>query len=145
MALPNHNRARKFNSMLFPGVRRLGNNWQITDEIIITIAVKVAHHKMMPCHLCIVHGFSPKSLTWPTTLLLDLFLITSAFNSWLTYIFRAVSLLKPKVCNCFSLLNKPWVCLPGCSEANLLTLGCGEGKCSVYCRVPSKESRAKHF
>ena len=27
------------------------------------------------------------------------------------------------------------------SEVNLLTQGCGEGKCSVYCRAPSKESR----
>lgn len=27
------------------------------------------------------------------------------------------------------------------SKANPLTLGCGEGKCSVYCRVPSKESK----
>ena len=27
------------------------------------------------------------------------------------------------------------------SKANLLTLGCGEGKCSVYCRASSKESR----
>ena len=27
------------------------------------------------------------------------------------------------------------------SKANLLTLGCGEEKCSVYCRAPSKESR----
>ena len=27
-----------------------------------------------------------------------------------------------------------------CSKANLLTLGCGEGKYSIYCRVPSKKN-----
>ena len=32
--------------------------------------------------------------------------------------------------------------MPARSKANLLTLGCGEGKHSVYCRAPSKESRA---
>ena len=37
--------------------------------------------------------------------------------------------------------NQTWVCLSTCSKANLLTLGCGEGKCSVYCMEPSKESR----
>ena len=30
---------------------------------------------------------------------------------------------------------------PAHSKANLLTPGCGEGKCSVYCRAPSKEFR----
>ena len=39
------------------------------------------------------------------------------------------------------LLNQTWVHLPTHSKANLLTPGCGEGKCSVYCRAPSKESR----
>ena len=39
------------------------------------------------------------------------------------------------------LANKTWVHSPTCSKANLLTLGCGEGKCKVYCRAPSKESR----
>lgn len=38
------------------------------------------------------------------------------------------------------LLNKIWVCLPMRIKANLLTLNCGEGKCSVYCKTPSKES-----
>ena len=37
--------------------------------------------------------------------------------------------------------NKTWVHLSACSEANLLTLGCGERKCSIHCRVQSKESR----
>ena len=32
------------------------------------------------------------------------------------------------------LLNQTWVCLPTHSKTNLLTLGNGEGKCSVYCR-----------
>ena len=36
--------------------------------------------------------------------------------------------------------NQTWVHLPMCSKANLLTPGC-EGKCSVYCRALSKESR----
>ena len=42
------------------------------------------------------------------------------------------------------LLNQTWVCLPPalCSKASLLTPSGGEGKCSVYCRAPSKESRA---
>ena len=30
--------------------------------------------------------------------------------------------------------DQTWVCLPQCSKANLLTLGRGEGKCSIYCR-----------
>ena len=38
--------------------------------------------------------------------------------------------------------NQTWVHLLACSKANLLTSGCGEGKCSIYCTVPSKESRA---
>ena len=40
------------------------------------------------------------------------------------------------------LLNQTWVRLPVCRQASLLALGCGEGKCSIYCREPSKESRA---
>ena len=32
-----------------------------------------------------------------------------------------------------------------CTKANLLILSCIEGKCSVYCRVPSKESRQLGF
>ena len=31
--------------------------------------------------------------------------------------------------------------MPARSKANLLTLGCAEGKCSIYYRVPVKESR----
>ena len=27
--------------------------------------------------------------------------------------------------------NHTWVCLPKCSKANLLTPGCGEGKCTL--------------
>jgi len=43
------------------------------------------------------------------------------------------------------LLNQTWVCLPPalCSKASLLTPSGGEGKCSVYCRAPSKESRSQ--
>ena len=37
--------------------------------------------------------------------------------------------------------NQTWVCLPTCSKANILILGCGEGKCNIYCRAPSNESR----
>ena len=36
---------------------------------------------------------------------------------------------------------KTWVCLPTCSKASLLTPASSDGKCSIYCRVPSKESR----
>ena len=36
---------------------------------------------------------------------------------------------------------KAWVCLPTCSKSNLLTPGSSDGKCSIYCRAPSKESR----
>ena len=32
------------------------------------------------------------------------------------------------------LLNQTWVRSPVCSKASLLTPGCGERKCSVYCR-----------
>ena len=39
------------------------------------------------------------------------------------------------------LANQTWVCSRACSKTNLLTLGRDEGKCSVYCRAPSKESR----
>ena len=38
--------------------------------------------------------------------------------------------------------NQTWVHSPVHSKANLLTPGCGERKCSIYCRAPSKESRA---
>ena len=34
-----------------------------------------------------------------------------------------------------------WVHLPMLSKANLLTLGCGDGKSGTYCRVPSEASR----
>lgn len=30
--------------------------------------------------------------------------------------------------------NQSWVCSPGSSHAFLLTPGCGEGRCRVYCR-----------
>lgn len=33
-----------------------------------------------------------------------------------------------------ALPNQTWVCPPTCSKANLLTRGCGEGKCSIYGR-----------
>lgn len=36
----------------------------------------------------------------------------------------------------FVLPNQTWVHFPGHSKVSLLTAGCGEGKCSVYCRVP---------
>ena len=39
------------------------------------------------------------------------------------------------------LLNQTWVFSPVHSEANLLTLRCGEAKYNVYCRALSKESR----
>ena len=35
----------------------------------------------------------------------------------------------------FLLLNETWACLPTCSKANLLTPGCGGGKCSVCCKA----------
>ena len=38
------------------------------------------------------------------------------------------------------LLNQTWVHLPRLSKANLLILGYGKGKCSIYCRTPSKET-----
>ena len=31
------------------------------------------------------------------------------------------------------LLKQTWVYLPMCCKANLVTLDCGEGKCSIYC------------
>ena len=40
-----------------------------------------------------------------------------------------------------ALPNQTWVHLPASSKGNLLTPGCGEGRRSVYCRAPSKESR----
>ena len=39
------------------------------------------------------------------------------------------------------LQDQTWVRSLACSKASLLTLGCGEGKCSVYCRTPSQENR----
>ena len=38
------------------------------------------------------------------------------------------------------LLNLTWVRSPMGSKAKLLTLGCGEGRVSIYCRAPSKEN-----
>ena len=43
------------------------------------------------------------------------------------------------------LLSQTWVCFPTHSKANLLIPGCGEGKCSIYCRAPRKESRQLAF
>ena len=37
--------------------------------------------------------------------------------------------------------TKTWVRSPTHSKANLLTPGCGEGKCTAYCKAPYKESR----
>ena len=37
--------------------------------------------------------------------------------------------------------TQTWVLLLECSKANLLTLGCGEGNCNVYCKAPRKETR----
>ena len=37
------------------------------------------------------------------------------------------------------LLNQTWVYLPSHSKANLLTLGYGEGKCSIYYKAPGKK------
>lgn len=34
-----------------------------------------------------------------------------------------------------------WVYSPPRSKANPLILGCGEGKCHIYCRAPCMESR----
>ena len=36
--------------------------------------------------------------------------------------------------------NRTWVHSPMSSKANLLILGCGEGKYSIYCRALSKEN-----
>ena len=41
--------------------------------------------------------------------------------------------------------NQTWVCLPAGSKTNLPILGCGESKCSMYCKAPSKESRQLVF
>ena len=37
--------------------------------------------------------------------------------------------------------DQTWVCSLVHSRANLLTPSCGEGKCSLYCRAPSKKYR----
>lgn len=37
--------------------------------------------------------------------------------------------------------NQTWGCLPTGTQANLLTQDCGDGKCSIYCKTPRKESR----
>ena len=34
--------------------------------------------------------------------------------------------------------SQTWAPLPIHSNASLLTEGCGEGKCSVYCRMPKQ-------
>ena len=38
-------------------------------------------------------------------------------------------------------LHQSWVCSPTGSKANLLTPSCGEGKRSICCNMPDKESR----
>ena len=45
----------------------------------------------------------------------------------------------------YLLQKQTWVCSPGSSKANLLPLGFGEAKCSVYCKVPRKERRQLVF
>ena len=60
-------------------------------------------------------------------------------NSWLCIIVttsNVISLFKAQ----FLLPNQTWVPLPACGEASLLTSGWGEGKYSIYCRVPNKEN-----
>lgn len=48
-------------------------------------------------------------------------------------------LLKSVPPGCYE--TEPGFTRPNCSKTNLLTLGSGEGKYSLYCRVPSKENR----
>ena len=40
----------------------------------------------------------------------------------------------------YMLWNQTWVQLPSGSKVNLLILGCGEGKCSIYCKALAEES-----
>ena len=42
------------------------------------------------------------------------------------------------------LTNQTWVCSLPCCKTNLLTPGCGEGKNSIYCKAPDKESRVAY-
>ena len=39
--------------------------------------------------------------------------------------------------------HQTWICSPTRSKASLLTPGCGEGKCSVYCRARQGERAAR--
>lgn len=125
MAPSNHKGARKSNTALFPGRGNHRSNWHIIGEIIITIAMKLAYHKMSLCHLCIVHGLSPKDLTWPVNnLLLDLFLIASAFDSWLIYIVRAVTLLKLKESSMSKLWKRAGLATASPGLVSTFLLGC---------------------
>ena len=61
--------------------------------------------------------------------------------TWSIWFVAHVSLLLAKiVCICIH-VTKPNLDLPTRSKASLPTLGCGEGSCSFYCKLPSKDSR----
>ena len=50
----------------------------------------------------------------------------SDMSEWLSLLFPLVVVLLP---------NKAWVCLCTCSKADILTLACGDRKCSIYCKT----------
>ena len=52
-----------------------------------------------------------------------------------------MSLLLAKIMCTGMHVTEPNLDLPVCSKANLLTVGCGEGKGHIYFRGPFKESR----
>ena len=59
----------------------------------------------------------------------------------MTYVLVKLLMFEDMLLKLFSvlLLNQTWVYLPSHSKADLLTLGYGEGKCSIYYKAPGKK------
>ena len=71
------------------------------------------------------------------TLSFQIYKVSNIENAYLTELFLEFNNL---ICVKSLLLSQTWVCLPTCSKANLLTLGCSEGKYSVHCRRQARRT-----
>ena len=90
------------------------------------------------CHVLWLHH-SFKGCALPPSLLFQ-FLLPP--NSLLLVAFTYILFFCVELLTNTLILSQTWICLPMHSKANLMTPGCGEGKCSVYCRAAREEPRA---